>query len=132
MRAHVGEAFTEWISCSAHFAVNSLPLVEGYCHAVAASKWCRHWSWAEFQGHPVLNYATSKSDSTPPLVGSATFCCEDWPRGGHWEWMGHKGALYPTMGKTSQGSSGKGGHWKLAPILSRPRRGRFRWVLHSE
>ena len=71
MRAHVGEAFTEWISHSAHFAGNPLPLAVGWCHAVAASEQCRHWSQAEYQGHPVLNLATSKSDSTLPLVGSA-------------------------------------------------------------
>ena len=31
LRTHVGEAFAEWISCSAHFSVIPLPLVEGWC-----------------------------------------------------------------------------------------------------
>ena len=38
MRAHIGEAFAEWISCSAHFAVNPLPLVKGWHCAVVASE----------------------------------------------------------------------------------------------
>ena len=71
MRVHMGEAFGEQIFHAAHFTVNPLPLVEGWCHAVAVSEWCRHWSQAEYQGHPVLNLATSESDSTLPLVGSA-------------------------------------------------------------
>ena len=29
MQAHDRETFAEWISCSAHFAANPLPLVEG-------------------------------------------------------------------------------------------------------
>ena len=29
LRAHVAEAFSEWISCSAHFIVILLPLAEG-------------------------------------------------------------------------------------------------------
>ena len=32
-RAHSSEAFTEWISYSAHFTVNPLPLAEGWHHA---------------------------------------------------------------------------------------------------
>ena len=38
VRIHVGDAFAEWISCSAHFAVNPLPLVEGWHHMVTASE----------------------------------------------------------------------------------------------
>ena len=38
MQAHIGEAFMDWISPSTHFAVNTLPLVEGWHHAVAASE----------------------------------------------------------------------------------------------
>ena len=38
LRTHVGEAFAEWISCSAHFAGIPLLLVEGWCQAVAASE----------------------------------------------------------------------------------------------
>ena len=37
IRAHVEEAFSEWISHSAHFAISLLPLVEAWQWAVAAS-----------------------------------------------------------------------------------------------
>ena len=71
LRTHVGEAFAEWISHSVHFAVIPLPLVEGWCQAIAASEWCRQRSWAEYQGCPMPNLVTGESDSTPPLVGIA-------------------------------------------------------------
>ena len=35
--AHMEEAFSEWLSCSAHFAISLLPLVEAWWQAVAAS-----------------------------------------------------------------------------------------------
>ena len=38
LRKHMVEAFLEWISCSAHFAIIPLPLVDGWCQAVAASE----------------------------------------------------------------------------------------------
>ena len=38
MQVHVGEAFTEWISHSTHFAVNPLSLVEGWHCVVVASE----------------------------------------------------------------------------------------------
>ena len=41
LRMHVAEVFSEWISHSAHFAVIPLPLMEGWCQAVATSE--RHW-----------------------------------------------------------------------------------------
>ena len=44
MRARVWEAFSEWISCSTHFAVNPLPLAKGWCCVMAASERCRQWS----------------------------------------------------------------------------------------
>ena len=53
MQAHIEEAFLEWISHSAHFAVNPLPLTEG----------C--------QGLAILAFASSESDSIPQLIGSA-------------------------------------------------------------
>ena len=65
------EAFSEWISCSAHFAVNPMPLTEGWHHVKAASERQRQWSRTEYIGRPVSNLASSKSDSTPPLVGSS-------------------------------------------------------------
>ena len=68
---HVAEAFSEWISGSAHFAIIPLLLVEGWHQAVAASE--RHWqrSRADYQDHPMHNLISSESDSTPQLVGSA-------------------------------------------------------------
>ena len=35
--AHMEEAFSEWISCSTHFAISLLPLVEAWQQAVATS-----------------------------------------------------------------------------------------------
>ena len=37
IRAHVEEAFSEWISCSAHFTISLFPLMEVWHRAVAAS-----------------------------------------------------------------------------------------------
>ena len=71
MQTHVGEAFVEWISCSAHFTVNPLSLAEGWCHAVVALEWCRHQSWAEYQALTIPILASTESDSSPQLVGSA-------------------------------------------------------------
>ena len=71
MRTHVGDTFTEWISCAAHFAVNPLPLVEGWCHMVTVSEWCRHRLRTEFQPQVIPCLATSEWDSTQQLVGSA-------------------------------------------------------------
>ena len=38
LRMHVVQIFSEWISCSAHFTIIPLPLVGGWCQAVAASQ----------------------------------------------------------------------------------------------
>ena len=38
LRAHMGDAFSEWISQSAHFMVNPIPLVEGWHHTVAVAE----------------------------------------------------------------------------------------------
>ena len=70
IRTHMREAFSERISHSMHFAVNPMPLAEGWCCAMAASEKWRQWSRTEYLGRPVSNLASSKSDSTPPLVGS--------------------------------------------------------------
>ena len=72
MRTQVGDTFTEWISCAAHFAVNPLPLVEGWCHALMALEWCRHQLRTKFQCQVIPCLATSEWDSTPQLVGSAS------------------------------------------------------------
>ena len=112
--------------------MNPIPLAEGWHHAVAASEWHRHWSQAEYPGWLVPNQLSSESDSTPPLIGSASFHREDWSSGGHWEWTGCKGTSDPPVRKAFQGPTHKGGCGKLAPILSQQRRGRFRWILHGD
>ena len=43
MTTHVEEAFSEWISDSAHFAVNPMPLAEGWHHAMVTSERQRQW-----------------------------------------------------------------------------------------
>ena len=88
MRAHVGEAFAEWISQSAHSAVNPIPLAEGWYLAVMASDWHRHQLQVEYQGQPVPNLTSSESDSTPPLVGNAPPSGPSWTSRGHWDRMG--------------------------------------------
>ena len=70
MRTRMGEVFSEWISHSTHFTVNPMPLAEDWHHAMAASERWRQWSRMEYPGRPVSNQASSKSDSTPPLVRS--------------------------------------------------------------
>ena len=68
--AHVKEAFSEWISCSAQFAISLLPLVEAWQWAVATSDCRRLRSWAENPAprNPVVT--TGESDSLVQLVGS--------------------------------------------------------------
>ena len=71
MQVHVREAFAEWISHSAHFAVNPLPLAEEWCHMVVALEQHRHWSWATCQRPAIPTPASNESDSAPQLVRSA-------------------------------------------------------------
>ena len=47
IQAHVEEAFSEWISCSTHFAISLLPLVEAWQWAVTTSDCRRLRSQAE-------------------------------------------------------------------------------------
>ena len=61
MQAHVREAFAEWISHSAHFAVNPLPLAEGWCHVVKHQS--DEGARAECQGLAINALALSESDS---------------------------------------------------------------------
>ena len=37
IRAHVEKAFSEWISCSTHFSISLLPLMEAWQRAITAS-----------------------------------------------------------------------------------------------
>ena len=70
IRAHVEEAFSEWISCSVHFAVSLLPLVEAWQWAVAASehRWLR--GWAENAAPMIPIVTMGESNSSVQLVGS--------------------------------------------------------------
>ena len=68
---HVVEAFSEWISHSAHFVIIPLLLAESWQQAVAASDRCHQRSRAEYPDYPVPNLISSESDSMPLLVGSA-------------------------------------------------------------
>ena len=71
LRMHVAEAFSEWISHSAHFTVIPLPLGSGWCQAVATSERCWPRSRVEYQDCPAHNLISSKLDSALKLVGSA-------------------------------------------------------------
>ena len=67
----MAEAFPEWISHSSDFTVIPLPLVEGWCWAVATSDRHQQRSRVEYQDCPMYNLISSKLDSAPQLVGSA-------------------------------------------------------------
>ena len=71
IQTHVEEAFSEWISCSAHFTISLFPLMEVWQPAVAASDCQRLRGWAEnpVQNIPVVN--AGESDSSGQLVGGA-------------------------------------------------------------
>ena len=71
LRRHVAEVFSEWISHSAHFAIISLPLAEGWHQAVAASERCWQRSRVEYQDCLMHNLISSELDSALQLVGSA-------------------------------------------------------------
>ena len=73
IRAHVGEAFAEWISCSAHFTVNPLPLVEGWCmqlwHLNGTSighRWSIKATW--FSTWPPVNQIPPSISGGVPLL----------------------------------------------------------------
>ena len=65
------EAFLEWISCSAHFNISLLPLIEVWQQSVTASNHCRLRSWAENPAHNAPVGAARECDSSSQLVGSA-------------------------------------------------------------
>ena len=68
---HMEEAFSEWISCSAHFTNSLLPLIEVWQHLVAASDHQRLRGWAENRSHNMPVAAARESDSSSQLMGSA-------------------------------------------------------------
>ena len=65
------EAFSEWISCSAHFNISLLPLMEVWWWSVTASDRRRLRSRAENPAHNAPVGAAWESDSSSQLVGSA-------------------------------------------------------------
>ena len=65
------EAFLEWISCSAHFNISLLPLMEVWQQSVTASDGQRLRSRAENPAHNAPVGAAWESDSSSQLVGSA-------------------------------------------------------------
>ena len=70
-RTHVEEAFSEWISHSAHFNVSLLPLMEAWWQSVTASDHQRLRSRAKNPTHNAPVGAAWESDSLSQLVGSA-------------------------------------------------------------
>ena len=71
LQTHMAEVFSEWISQSAYFIVILLPLAEGWWRAMAALDRQHQRSQVEYPDHPVPCMISGKSDSKPPLVGSA-------------------------------------------------------------
>ena len=70
IRAHVEEAFSEWISHSAHFTISLLPLVEAWRWAVAASDRRQLRGWAENPAPMIPIVTVGESNSSVQLVGS--------------------------------------------------------------
>ena len=71
VRTHMEEAFSEWISCSAHFSISLLPLMEAWQWSVTASNRQRLRSWVENSTHNMPVGAAWESDSSSQLVGRA-------------------------------------------------------------
>ena len=71
VQIHMEEAFSEWISSSAHFNVSLLPLMEVWRWSVTASDHQRLRSQAENPAHNPPVGAAWESDSSSQLVGSA-------------------------------------------------------------
>ena len=71
IRTHVEEAFLKWISCSAHFNISLLPLMEAWQWSVTASDHQRLRSQVENSAHNMPVGAVQESDSSSQLVGSA-------------------------------------------------------------
>ena len=69
--AHVEEAFSGWISRSAHFTISLLPQMEAWRWTVATSNHQRLRCWAENPTPSIPVVTTGESDSSMQLVGSA-------------------------------------------------------------
>ena len=68
--AYLPGAFSEWISCSAHFVAIAISLTEGRCLASAATNRCSQRLRTDPQGPMLGAPFSSKSDVGPVLVGS--------------------------------------------------------------
>ena len=64
------DASFEWISRSAHFAVNPIPLEEEWHCTVAVAEWRWQHTRVEFQSPVAPSPAVSESDSNPQLQGN--------------------------------------------------------------
>ena len=71
VRIHMEEAFSEWISCSAHITISLFPLMEAWQQSVAASNCQRLRGQVENPVHNIPVVAARGSDSSGQLVGSA-------------------------------------------------------------
>ena len=71
VQTHMEEAFSEWISHSAHFSISLLPLMEAWQWSVAASDRRRLRSQVENSAHNMPVGVAWESDSSSQLVGSA-------------------------------------------------------------
>ena len=71
IRTHMEEAFSEWISRSAHFSVSLLPLMEAWQQSITASDSRRLRSRAKNPAHNAQVGEARESDSSSQLVGSA-------------------------------------------------------------
>ena len=69
--AYLPGAFSEWISCSAHFAPIAIPLAEGRRLASVAANRCHQRLRTDPQGPALGAPFSSESDVGPVLVGSA-------------------------------------------------------------
>ena len=71
LSAYLPGAFSEWISCSAHFVAIAIPLTEGRRLASAAANRCHQRLRMDPQGPLLGAPPSSESDVGPVLVGSA-------------------------------------------------------------
>ena len=67
----MAEAFSEWISRSAHFVIIFLPLAEGWQRTMATSDRHCQRSRTEYPNHPVPHMVSGESDSMLLPMGSA-------------------------------------------------------------
>ena len=104
--AHLPVAFSEWISCSAHFAAITIPLSEGRHLASVATNRCHQRLRMDPQGPMLGARFSSESDVGPVLVGSTP----PTPVGRE---RGAKGEKVPTV----QSSRPRGRPWKkVCPV----------------